>query len=124
LASQRRAVPSRASICIQARSSQARATSSHQIWFWAGGGLKPSTLTAERELYFRPGIGHIKLVDLRDEHIRDLCAAIRLLNRPGEEEHPSEMLRRLREARASRDGHRVSERRSTSVSQRQAENLH
>ena len=27
-------VPVRASICIQARSSQARATISHQIWFW------------------------------------------------------------------------------------------
>jgi hypothetical protein len=71
----------------------------------AGDGLKPSTLAAEREaieLYFKPGIGHIKLVDLRDEHIRDLYAAMRLLNRPGEDDHPSELLRRLREARASR----------------------
>jgi hypothetical protein len=79
----------------------------------AGDGLKPSTLAAEREaieLYFKPGIGHIKLVDLRDEHIRDLYAAMRLLNRPGEDDHPSELLRRLREARASRDGHRVSTR--------------
>ena len=33
--SQRRAVPVRASICVQASSSQARATISHQSWFWA-----------------------------------------------------------------------------------------
>jgi integrase len=79
----------------------------------AGGGLKPSTLAAEREaieLYFKPGLGHIKLVDLRDEDIRDLYAAMRLLNRPAEDEHPSELLRRLRAARASRDGQRVSTR--------------
>jgi integrase len=79
----------------------------------AGGGLKSSTLAAEREaieLYFKPGIGHERMVDLRDHHIRDMYAAMRLLNRPGEEEHPSELLRRLREARASRDGHRVSTR--------------
>ena len=35
LGSQRRAVPVRASIWVQARSSQARATISHHSWFWA-----------------------------------------------------------------------------------------
>jgi hypothetical protein len=32
--SQRRAGPGRASIAVQASSSQASATISHQIWFW------------------------------------------------------------------------------------------
>jgi integrase len=78
-----------------------------------GEGLKPSTIEAEREaieLYFRPGLGHIKLVDLRDHHIRDLYTAMRLINRPGEDEHPSELLRRLLDARAERDGRRYSSR--------------
>jgi hypothetical protein len=35
LGSQRRALPVRASICVQASNSQARATISHQTWFWA-----------------------------------------------------------------------------------------
>jgi hypothetical protein len=35
LGSQPRAAPSRASICIQASSSLAMATSSHQSWFWS-----------------------------------------------------------------------------------------
>jgi hypothetical protein len=35
LGSQARAGPSRAGICIQAVSSQAIATSSHQTWFWS-----------------------------------------------------------------------------------------
>lgn len=79
----------------------------------AGDGLKRSTLDAEREaieLYFKPGMGHIKLVDLRDHHIRDLYAAMRQINRSTEEERPSELLRRLLDARAARDGQRVSTR--------------
>jgi integrase len=72
----------------------------------AGEGLKRSTLDAEREaiaLYLKPGLGHIKLVDLRDVHIRDLYAAMRLINR-GSPERPSEMLRRLLAARAPGKG--------------------
>ncbi len=79
----------------------------------AGDGLKKSTLTAEREaieLYFKPGIGHLKLVDLRDHHVRDLYAAMRQINRETQDERPSELLRRLLAARASRDGKRVSTR--------------
>lgn len=80
----------------------------------SGDGLKRSTLSAEREaidLYLKPGLGHLKLVDLRDHHIRDLYAAMRLINRPGEDERdPSEMLRRLLGARAERDGRRASAR--------------
>ncbi|MFE5872134.1 tyrosine-type recombinase/integrase [Streptomyces roseifaciens] len=75
-----------------------------------GDGLKKSTLDSEREaidLYYGPGIGHIKLVELTDQHIRDLYAAMRLLNRPAEKENPSELLRRLQAARAVRDGKRL-----------------
>ncbi|GLX96746.1 hypothetical protein Hesp01_46960 [Herbidospora sp. NBRC 101105] len=32
------------------------------------------------ELYFKPGLGHLRLVDLRDEHIRELYAAMRKLH--------------------------------------------
>lgn len=72
----------------------------------SGEGLKRSTLATDREvidLYLKPGLGHIKLVDLRDHHIRDLYAAMRLINRD-EGARPSEILRRLLEARAAKQG--------------------
>lgn len=75
-----------------------------------GEGLKKSTLDAEREaidLYGKPGLGHIKVVDLTDEHFRELYAAMRKLNRPTEEGDRSEVLRRLKEVRATRDGKRL-----------------
>jgi integrase len=75
-----------------------------------GEGLKKSTLDAEREaidLYGKPGLGHIKVVDLTDEHLRELYAAMRKLNRPEEAGDRSETLRRLKEARATRDGRRI-----------------
>lgn len=75
-----------------------------------GEGLKKGTLDAEREaidLYGKPGLGHIKVVDLTDEHFRELYAAMRKLNRPEEQDDRSEMLRRLKEARATRDGRRL-----------------
>ncbi|WP_405585362.1 tyrosine-type recombinase/integrase [Streptomyces sp. NBC_01092] len=75
-----------------------------------GEGLKKSTLDAEREaidLYGKPGLGHIKVVDLTDEHFRELYAAMRKLNRPEEKDDRSEILRRLKEARATRHGRRV-----------------
>src|SRR5207244_8024461 len=52
------------------------------------------------ELYFKPGLGHIRLVDLRDQHFEELYAAMRQLGRanpPG-----SEMLRRLQAVRRRR----------------------
>jgi hypothetical protein len=66
-------------------------------------GLKPRTWASYEEavrLYFAPGIGHVKLAELRDHHIRALYAAMRRINRPdapagGDEE----MLRRLLAAR-------------------------
>lgn len=74
------------------------------------GGLKKSTLDSEREaidLYLKPGLGHLKMVDLGDGHIRELYAAMRLLNRPAEKEEHTELLRRLQEARAVRQGKRI-----------------
>lgn len=78
-----------------------------------GEGLKKSTLDAEREaiaLYLKPGLGHLRLVDLRDGHIRDLYAAMRLMNRPAETDPGdlAEMVRRLAAVRATRaDGRRA-----------------
>ncbi|GHA63968.1 site-specific integrase [Streptomyces tendae] len=75
-----------------------------------GEGLKRSTLDAEREaidLYGKPGLGHIKVVDLTDEHLRELYAAMRKLNRPEEQGDRSEILRRLKDARATRHGRRL-----------------
>jgi integrase len=77
------------------------------------GGRKASTLDSESEaieLYFRPGLGHIRMEDLRDGHIRDLYVAMRQINRPAEKASRSDLLRRLLEARASRDGQRISTR--------------
>lgn len=75
-----------------------------------GEGLAKSTLEAEREaidLYGKPGLGHIKVVDLTDEHFRELYAAMRKINREAEQGDRSEILRRLKEARATRDGRRL-----------------
>lgn len=73
-------------------------------WWQAEAELKPSTLASYREaidLYFRPGLGHVRLADLRDSHFRDLYAAMRAINRPERAPGSSEMLRRLTEARAT-----------------------
>lgn len=76
-----------------------------------GEGLKPGTLDSEREiidLYVRPGLGHLAMAKVTTDHIRDLYAAMRLINRedadPGEH---AELLRRLLKARASKDGKRT-----------------
>ncbi len=64
--------------------------------------LKPRTWASYEEavrLYYRPGIGHVRLADLRDHHIRALYAAIRKINRPGADVGNDEMLRRLLAAR-------------------------
>ncbi|TDB83562.1 hypothetical protein E1264_27900 [Actinomadura sp. KC216] len=79
-----------------------------------GDGLKRSTLTTDREIidaYLKLGLGHLKMVDqLGTDQIRELYAAIRLINRETEGKRPSEMLRRLLEARASLKGRRYSNR--------------
>jgi integrase len=66
--------------------------------------LKPRTYESYDEavsLYFKPGVGHLRLVDLRDHHLQDLVTAMMQINRPlPDEEKPSELLRRLIAARA------------------------
>ncbi len=63
--------------------------------------LRPSTrisYTHHVELYFKPGLGHIRLADLRDTDFEELYAAMRQIGRPLTGK-PSPMLRRLLEAR-------------------------
>jgi integrase len=82
-------------------------------WWEAESEIKSSTLASYREaieLYFRPGLGHVRLADLRDHHFRDLYAATRLINREAQDQEQSDMLRRLLAARSSRDGKRISTR--------------
>ncbi len=82
-------------------------------WWESEAELKPSTLASYREavnLYYRPALGHIRLVDLRDHHFRDMYAAMRLINRPGQDDDHSDLLRRLLKARSERDGRRISTR--------------
>jgi hypothetical protein len=62
------------------------------------------------ELYFKPGLGHLRLVDLRDHHFRDLATAMRKINTPAADGDLSDLLRRLLDARATRDGKRISTR--------------
>ena len=47
--------------------------------------LKPRTYDSYTEavaLYFRPGVGHLRLVDLRDFHLQELVQEMLGLNRP------------------------------------------
>jgi hypothetical protein len=66
--------------------------------------LKPDTYTSyveACELYFKPGVGHLRLVELRDRHLQDLVTAMTQINEPlPDDEKPSEMLRRLIAVRA------------------------
>ena len=66
--------------------------------------LKPRTYQSYEEavrLYFAPGVGHLRLVELRDRHLQDLVTAMTQLNRPLRDgEKPSELLRRLVAVRA------------------------
>jgi integrase len=82
-------------------------------WWESEAELKPSTLDSYREaieLYFKPGLRHVRLVDLRDHHFRDLYAALRLINRPEQDGDRGDLLRRLLQARATRDGKKISTR--------------
>ncbi len=82
-------------------------------WWESEGDIKPSTLESYREaadLYLRPGLGHLKLVDLRDHHFRDLAVAMRKINTAAADCDRSDLLRRLLDARATRDGKRISTR--------------
>jgi hypothetical protein len=64
--------------------------------------LKERTWTSYADavrLHFGPGLGHLRLADLRDHHIRALYATMRRINRPEGESDRSEMMRRLLAAR-------------------------
>jgi len=65
--------------------------------------LKPSTrhgYETHCRLYLVPGLGHLRLSELRDHHIEELYAAMRQLHRQASASRPSPLLRRLLEARA------------------------
>jgi len=70
--------------------------------------LKPRTRETDGEafrLYWKPGLGRMRLVDVRDRHVSDMVTAMEHVNRPlpeGERlpEAVSEMLRRMTAARA------------------------
>ena len=66
--------------------------------------VKPSTQAAIREaisLYWEPALGYMRLVDLRDHHVAEAIREMMKINRPQQDgERPSEMLRRLTDARA------------------------
>jgi integrase len=62
------------------------------------------------DLYFKPALGHIRLCDLQPHHFRDFAAALRKINRPEADGDRSDLLRRLLDARAKRDGKRISTR--------------
>lgn len=76
---------------------------------WRETEVKPSTLASYAEafaLYWKPGLGHMRLADIRDSHVRDVHAAMRKLNTPGETQDHSEMTRRLAAARGTWHGKR------------------
>ena len=53
------------------------------------------------ELYFKPGVGYLRLVELRDRHLQDLVTAMIQVNQPlPDGEKPSETLHRLIAVRA------------------------
>ena len=66
--------------------------------------LKPRTYDSYVEavtLYFVPALGHLRLVDLRDFHLQDLVQEMLRINCPlPDGEKPSELMRRLLNARA------------------------
>lgn len=71
---------------------------------WREAELKPRTRETYREafaLYWKPAIGHVRLADLREDHIRDTHAAMRKLNTPAEDGDRSELLRLLAATRAT-----------------------
>jgi integrase len=54
------------------------------------------------ELYFKPGLGHLRLGDLRDHDFEDLYAAMRKIGRPTGAARDTDMLRRLLKARSNK----------------------
>ncbi|GAA4921926.1 integrase-like protein [Stackebrandtia albiflava] len=64
--------------------------------------LSATTLRGYRShirLYLKPGLGHVRMCDLRDRHFEELFEAMRQIGRLAEGARPSPILRRLLEAR-------------------------
>jgi integrase len=74
--------------------------------------VKPRTAESTREairLYWAPALGHLRLVDVRDHHICEAIRAMMQINQPlPAGEKPSEMLRRMLDARADDERRRLS----------------
>ncbi|WP_241841610.1 site-specific integrase [Pseudofrankia sp. BMG5.36] len=71
---------------------------------WLAGkvSLDPSTVkgyAAHIRLYLRPGLGYLRLTELRDHHVEQLYAAMRQIGRDLKGKRPSPLLTRLLEAR-------------------------
>jgi integrase len=66
--------------------------------------LKPRTWATDKEiidLYWKPALGYLRLVDLRDHHVAEAIREMMKINRPlPDGECPSEMLHRMLDARA------------------------
>jgi integrase len=73
--------------------------------------LKPRTWATDKEivdLYWKPALGHLRLVDVRDHHVAEAIREMMKINRPlPEGEKASEMLRRLLAARADDERRRL-----------------
>jgi integrase len=73
-------------------------------WVASKGTLRSSTRRSYEEhirLYFKPGLGHLRLADLRDHDVERLYAAMRQLGQEPEG-RPSDVLRRLLEVRSEK----------------------
>jgi integrase len=71
-------------------------------WLEGKTGLKASTRHGYQQhlnLYLKPGLGHLRLADLRDVDLEALYAAMRLIGRPAGDSRPTPLTRRLLGAR-------------------------
>ncbi|MDT3442697.1 tyrosine-type recombinase/integrase [Pseudofrankia sp. BMG5.37] len=71
-------------------------------WIANKADLKASTRRGYEKhirLYLKPGLGHIRLAELRDDHFDELYRAIRQIGRPLKGQRPSFLLLRLLEVR-------------------------
>lgn len=71
-------------------------------WLAGKASLARSTRHSYEEhirLYLRPGLGHLRLVDLRDHHVEKLYATVVLIGRESPSSKPSPLLARLLEVR-------------------------
>ena len=72
-------------------------------WLEGRAGLRPTTLNGYRtnvDLYLRPGLGHLPLADLREQHIEQLYAVLATLGLPDAADSP--LRRRVMIARDGR----------------------